>query len=98
MITLEICKEDALKYNRRVDWQKGSKSFYNIASKRGWVDECCKHMLTRTNWTFEKCEALAKECKDKKEFRQKYSKAYSASSRFNFIKTLFPAKVKANEI
>jgi superfamily II DNA or RNA helicase len=100
MITLEICKEDALKYNRRVDWQKGSKSFYNISLKRGWLDECCKHMLTRNSWTFEKCEALAKECKDKKEFRQKYNKAYSASLRLNCIKTLFPAKVKvkANEI
>jgi hypothetical protein len=62
--TLERCKEDALKYNTRTEWQYQKGSSYNSARRNGWVDECCKHMemLIRPDgyWTLEACieEAL----------------------------------------
>jgi len=41
--TLELCKEDALKYNNRSEWQEKSGT-YIAACRNGWIDECCKHM------------------------------------------------------
>lgn len=41
--TLELYKEDALKYKSRTEWKKNSGA-YNIAYKNGWLEECCSHM------------------------------------------------------
>ena len=35
----ERCKEEASKYNRRVDFQKESGSAYGVALRNGWLDE-----------------------------------------------------------
>jgi predicted GIY-YIG superfamily endonuclease len=100
--TKESCHKEALNYTSRFKFQKGSRGAYAYAFKHGILDEVCSHMeyicAPKEHWTFEKCEALAKECKDRKEFRQKYSKAYFASERFNFIKTLFPKKIFPKKI
>ena len=37
--TLEKCKEDALKYNGRYEWQKKSRGAYQSAYKNGWLDK-----------------------------------------------------------
>lgn len=58
--TLEECQKDALKYNSRVEWEKGKYSGYRFAIKNGWLEECCKHMtlLRKPNgcWTLETCK------------------------------------------
>lgn len=41
--TLEICKEDALKYSTKAEWRKSSPG-YDAAIRNGWYGECCKHM------------------------------------------------------
>ena len=43
--TLEICKEEALKYSSRSEFAKGCSSAYNKARKEGWLDEVCMHMI-----------------------------------------------------
>lgn len=42
--TLESCKAEALKYNTRKEWGKGSRNSYRAAVKNKWLEECCKHM------------------------------------------------------
>ena len=42
--TKERCQKEALKYTRRVDFQKGSVSAQNAAARAGWMDEICQHM------------------------------------------------------
>lgn len=46
--TLERCKEEALKYKTRNQWDLIRRSGYRIALKNGWLDECCKHMLVNS--------------------------------------------------
>lgn len=53
--TKELCKEDALKYTRKSDWEKNSTG-YQAAKKRNCVDECCQHMEGNKDWTKELCK------------------------------------------
>lgn len=41
--TLEKCKEDALDYTTRKEWQNKS-SGYISARRNNWIDICCNHM------------------------------------------------------
>lgn len=49
--TKENCHLEALKYDTRYDFQKGSKSAYSVASKHDWLDDICGHMIPQGNWT-----------------------------------------------
>ena len=40
----ENCKEAALKYKSRKDFQKGEKGAYDACLRNGWMDEVCSHM------------------------------------------------------
>lgn len=42
----ERCKEEALKFNNRSEFNKESKSCYLSAYKNGWLDDICVHMVT----------------------------------------------------
>ena len=42
--TLEKVQSEASKYNRRVDFVRGSSGAYQCAWKRGWLDSVCQHM------------------------------------------------------
>ena len=44
--TLERCKEDALRFETRSDWQKGSRGAYQAAHAKGFLEECCGHMTS----------------------------------------------------
>jgi len=61
--TFERVFEDALQYQSRVDWEKGSPSGYNIALQNGWVASCCGHMLAPRSkqWSAEEYFAWAEE-------------------------------------
>ena len=43
--SLERCKEDARNYSSKQLWRKESSSAYVTAKTKGWLNECCKHML-----------------------------------------------------
>jgi predicted GIY-YIG superfamily endonuclease len=95
--TKEKCHKEALKYKSRYSFTKGSPGAWMSATRRGFLDEICSHMETTIRissdyWTFEKCEALAKFCTGRKDFYDKYIKAYKASIKFGFLDTLFPHK------
>lgn len=82
--TLEKCKENALKYNRKSDWFKNSASTYGIAKIKGWFDECTSHMQGNISWTLEKCKEDALKYKTPTEWREN-SSAYSAAHKNNWI-------------
>jgi hypothetical protein len=42
--TKEKCGEEALKYESRVDFYKGSMGVYSKSRKNKWLDEICQHM------------------------------------------------------
>jgi hypothetical protein len=55
--TLERCKEDAFKYKTKTEWKEKSSAIYAAAHKKGWIEECCVHMIVlRQRWTLEKCK------------------------------------------
>jgi hypothetical protein len=51
---LAWCKEDALSYTYSREWREGDKrNTYNIASKRGWLELCGKHLKQEPGSTSE---------------------------------------------
>ena len=49
--TKERCKEVALKYKNRTEFNKKSTGAYNRSVKSGWLDEICSHMKIENNNT-----------------------------------------------
>lgn len=47
--TKDKCKEEALKYNTKSEFEKGSPTAYVKSGKMGWKDEICSHMLSNGN-------------------------------------------------
>jgi len=47
--TKEKCREEALKYKNRKDFQDSSRPAYNSAWRNNWLDEICGHMVVRGN-------------------------------------------------
>lgn len=47
--TLERCQEEALLYQTRTEFQRGSGGAYDFAARRGWLDKICGHMVTAYN-------------------------------------------------
>ena len=72
--TLELCKENALKYNKKIEWIKNSSSAYNATKANGWLEECTAHMKN-VFWTKERCLEEA----SKHEKRYKWFKASQIS-------------------
>jgi len=43
----ENCKKEAFNYDNKKDFFIKSKSAYNSAFKKGWVDDICSHMIKK---------------------------------------------------
>lgn len=43
--TKERCQIESMKYKNRGDFQKSSRSAYQISSRNGWLDDICGHMI-----------------------------------------------------
>lgn len=39
------CNIEAKKYKTRSEWEKNNRGTYRAAHRKGWLDECCKHMI-----------------------------------------------------
>ena len=89
------CKEEALKYETRNEFIEGSPGAYRAALKKGWLEECCAHMIEvikpKGTWDDkEKCRKEAKKYKSRSEF-QKYSKgAYNVALKNEWLDEFFP--------
>ena len=87
--TKEKCKEDALKYNSKIKWVTNSSSAYGFASRNGWFDECCGHMLPPQKpngyWTKEKCKEDALKYNTKTEWGKSSGGAYNSVCKNGWI-------------
>jgi predicted GIY-YIG superfamily endonuclease len=85
--TLQACKDDALKYQTKSEWQKNS-SGYNSAIQKGWMDQCCSHMgdskrgrnqwAGHYSWTDDQLILDAAKYQTRKEWRE-HSRGYSVA-------------------
>lgn len=70
--TLEKCKEEALKYKSKSEWKNNSAHSFDAAQRKGWIEECSKHMKTlwEKKWDYESCKAEALKYKTKSEWNK----------------------------
>lgn len=52
--TINRCREEALKYKSRRDFEKGSNKAYTASNRSNWMDEVCSHMVVTGN-KFKRC-------------------------------------------
>jgi predicted GH43/DUF377 family glycosyl hydrolase len=87
--TKERCIEDAKKYERSGDWKLKSESAYQKALKKGWIDECRKHMknISKPNnyWTKERCIEDAKKYERSGDWKLKSTSAYQKALKKGWI-------------
>ena len=87
--TKEKCKEEALKYNYRTEFQRGSGSAYSASLKNGWLNDICGHMPEKVKpngyWTKEKCHEEALKYITKKEFNSVSNSVYSTAQKNGWL-------------
>lgn len=90
--TFENCQKEALKYDSRSAFQKGTSSAYHAARRYNWLDEVCKHMQTVAyqgeHWTFEKCKQEALKYSSRSELQKHSSGAYNSARRHGWLDTV----------
>lgn len=79
--TKDKCQDIAQKYKSRIDFFKNDPSSYNISRKRGWLDEICSHMNTKTikhkgYWTKISVIQESTKYRTKEEFKKGSPSAY----------------------
>ena len=76
-ITLESCKESALKFTTRSEWSKKDTSYYVWANKNNYLEECCKHMnILMKKKTLKECIESASKYKTKMDWQRGDSSAF----------------------
>lgn len=88
----EVWKE-ALKYETRGAFKKGSYWAYSLAQRNGWLDEVCKYMESGykgrpSNWTLESVMEVAKQYKTRTEFQKEQLSAYRAATKNGWLDTV----------
>ena len=81
--SFEKCKEEALKYNTRTEFQKKSGSAYESTKRHKWLDEICSHMISpqkpKKYWTFDRCKIEASKYNTRGEYQKKSNTSYKIS-------------------
>jgi len=95
--TKERCQKEALNYNTRNEFKKGSRSAYTSAHKNKWIDEICEHMISPQKpsgyWSYEKCRSIALKYVYIEDFSMNEQQAYRKSKEkkwlddFNHLKS-----------
>jgi hypothetical protein len=96
--TLDACRLDALRFSSRVEWMRGSSSGYSTAHRRGWLDECCAHMVGRVpfaeTWSLEKCQADAARFDSRRAWRIGSPAAYGLAYRSGWLDLCLPRAIR----
>jgi len=67
--TKDKCREEASKYEYRIDFRKNSERAYMAASVNGWLEEICPHLLYKyKKWDKEECRKEALKYNSRGEF------------------------------
>jgi hypothetical protein len=82
--------EEALKHNKKVDFQKAPNTAYKAARRLGILDKVCAHMEQKTYWTEKMIKDIIKENKftHKIQLRRYNSVACGAADRFGILDKL----------
>ena len=86
--TKEKCKEEALKYKNRRQFNLNAKGAYNASLRNGWLDEVCSHMNTLKHGFWQKkenCMLEALKYNRKTDFITKSGGAYKAAKNNGWI-------------
>jgi hypothetical protein len=88
--TLERCRADALRFQTRADWDKGSPGAAETAYRKGWLAACCAHMperpmKPRSFWTLDTCKTDALRFPTRGEWRRGSASAYAAAERNGWL-------------
>ncbi len=106
ILTKQDVLNEALKYERRIDFQKKSNSFYLKALRENWIDECCNHMMsykesaqvgTKYIWTKERIMQEVKKHKEISKLLKEHPGIRPALIRLNLFKIvheMIPNKIK----
>ena len=76
--TREKVIEESKKYNRSIDFKKGSYSAYVCAQRHGWLNECTKNFNNLEKWSKEKIFKIASTYKTYSDFIKNEIKAKAA--------------------
>jgi len=88
------CLEDALLYEARGKWSKGSSSAYSSALRNDWADECCSHMPkpkskvrrgTPAKWHKVACMEDAKKYSRRSDWQKKSNSAYNSAKNNDWL-------------
>jgi hypothetical protein len=87
--TLERCIESASKHSSKASWRKSKSeaSAYHAARRNGWLDQCCDHMLSKSEaitrslskWDLESCKEDALRFSTRTEWGLSSGGAYNAA-------------------
>lgn len=99
--TLEVCKQEALKYNTKREWIIKCESSYSISLRNKWLEQCCSHMKElrkpKGYWTLEKCRQEALKYKTRNEWSNYHMSSYTAALKNDWLDiccALMPKKQK----
>ena len=90
----EKCYNEALKYNTITEYRINGGGAYRVSKNNGWLNDYIwfKEKPKRNYYTYEKCEALSKECVNRSDFSKKYGHAYNVSLRNKWLNNFFKNK------
>ncbi len=87
--TLERCIENAKKYLTKVEWQKNHCASYKAATRYGWYEKCCTHMVEIKKidgyWTKERCVEEANKYNTRVEWSEKSSGSHSKAYKNGWV-------------
>lgn len=83
--TYDKIKNEALKYDKRGVFKKKCSTAYSIASKNGWLNGICKHMLKNKEWSYSDVKEEALKYKSRLEFQKLSNSAYGKAYRNKWL-------------
>ena len=83
--TKERCKEEAMKYSLKYEFQKGNQSAYRVARKNNWLNNYDWFINGNVKWTYEKCFGEAMKYSSKIEFCKGNESAYRAARKNKWL-------------
>ena len=91
--TKEHCQEQALKYKKRIQFQKGNPAAHSAAFKNGWLDEICAHMSYNEQepkiWTKDRCKEEVCKYITRGGFKKNVPSAYKIAMNHGWLAELF---------
>lgn len=102
-LTIEECKEEALKYNTRKEFAINCYRSYETSRLNGWLNDVCSHMLElvkpRGYWdVFENCKNEALKYKTRNEFSVNCNRAYKMCLKFGWLDDVSSHMIDAMKI